>query len=57
MKEVYTVSMDRPGLADLPELVRCDSPEAVGEIVRCLLAAHDSAILRIVVTIGRVAQT
>lgn len=55
MKSVYIISLDRPGLADLPELVRCDSPEAVGEIVRALLAAKDDAILRVVVTVSRVA--
>ena len=44
MKEVYSVSIERAGLADLPELVRCETPEIAGAIVMALLSAHDPAI-------------
>lgn len=57
MKDVYSVSIDRAGLADLPELVRCESPEVAGEVVRALLSAHDPSIMRVVVTVQRLATT
>ena len=53
MTETYVVSLDRPGLADLPELVRCQSPEIAGDVVRTLLSARDNNIARVVVTISR----
>ena len=53
MTETYVVSLDRPGLADLPELVRCEKPEIAAEVVRALLACHDTNIARVVVTISR----
>lgn len=53
MKEVYLIHLDRPGYADLPELCKVSDPAIAGEIVRVLLSAHDPAILRVVVTVGR----
>jgi hypothetical protein len=44
MREVYSISIERAGLADLPELVRCESAEVAGAIVMALLSAHDPAI-------------
>ena len=54
MKEIYLISLDRPGLADLPELVRCENPAIVGEIVRFILAAHDPSIYKVVVSVSRI---
>jgi hypothetical protein len=56
MKEVYSIAIDRPGLADLPELVRTEDPAIAGEVVRALLAAHDPAIACVVVRVSRMAS-
>lgn len=53
MKESYIISIDRPGMGDIPELCRAQTPEMAGELVRCLLAAHDPNILRVKVEIAR----
>lgn len=56
MKEVYSVSIDRAGLADLPELVRCETPEITGAIVAALLSARDPSILAVKVMVQRLAM-
>lgn len=53
MRDVYSISIDRAGLADLPELVRCESPAVAAAVVDALLSAHDPSIMRVVVTVQR----
>lgn len=53
MKESYIVSIERPGMADAPELCRCQSIDAAVAVVRALLSTGDEQIRSVKVTIGR----
>lgn len=53
MKESYIVAINRPGMGDIPELVRCHAPEVAAEMVRVLLACHDTNIASVRVEISR----
>jgi hypothetical protein len=54
MKESYVIAIDRPGMGDIPELVRCLSIEYAVEIVRALLACRDTNIVQVRVRIERI---
>lgn len=54
MNETFGISIERPGVADLPELVSAADPEAAGAVVAALLRCHDSTIARVVVRINRI---
>jgi hypothetical protein len=53
MKETYIIAILRPGMGDIPELCRAQSPEMAGEIVRVLLACRDPNIAQVRVEIAR----
>lgn len=53
MKDEYSISIERVGMADLPELCRTDSPESAAEVIRALLAVHDPLIMGVHISIVR----
>lgn len=56
MKESYIIAIDRPGMADIPELCRTDHPEIASELVLAILRARDDRIRSVRVDISRVAS-
>jgi len=53
MRQEYSISIERAGVIDLPELCRCVTAEAMAEVIRALVATHDPLIMAIHVSIVR----
>lgn len=43
-KVSYSISIERAGVVDLPELCRANTPDAAAELVRALLSIDDALI-------------
>lgn len=54
MKTAYIITILRPGLADLPELVRCESSEVAAAVVKALLDCNDPNMASVTVAITKV---
>lgn len=54
MRDVYSISIERAGVADIPELCQATEPQAAAEIVRALMACHDPQIMLIRIAIVRI---
>ena len=53
MRQEYSVSIERAGVVDLPELCRCTSAESMAEVIRALVATQDPLIMAVHVSIVR----
>ena len=52
-KVYYSIKIDRPGVADLPELCTTDTAAAAAEVIRAILAANDRNIVAVTVSVVR----
>lgn len=53
-KNEYSISIERQGVTDLPELCRAADPPAAAELVRALLSLHDPLIMAVHISIVRI---
>ena len=53
VRQEYSVSIERAGVVDLPELCRCTSADSMAEVIRALVATHDPLIMAVHVSIVR----
>lgn len=54
MMDTFSISIERAGVADLPELCVCNEPAMAAAVIQALLAAKDPRIMAVHISIVRI---
>lgn len=54
MIDTFSISIERAGVADLPELCVCNEPAMAAAVIQALLAAKDPRIMAVHISIVRI---